>query len=123
MRFSRKSITWSALPEQLRELVVARPRTAHRGPRRVGEVERDLEQAVFPRAEPDAVSLLDQGTVPAPPGHQPLPGMVSEHTDVALTGGIVQGRFTADRLVDAHGGVEGPRHQRQCRDRLPTERQ
>src|SRR4029434_4567094 len=35
-------------PEQLRELVVARPRGAHRGLRRVGQVERDLEQAVFP---------------------------------------------------------------------------
>src|SRR2546428_257633 len=74
-------------PEQLRELVVARPRGANRCPRRGGQVEIDLEQAVFTRSEPDAVGLLGHGAVPAPPGDQPLPGVVGEHTAGALPGG------------------------------------
>jgi hypothetical protein len=49
--------------------------------------------------------------------------MVGEHAHVALAGGIVQRRFAADRLVDAHRGVERPRHQRQLGDGLAAERQ
>ena len=82
-----------------------------------------LEQAILPRPEPHAMHLLHYRAVASPPGDHPLPGMVGEHAHVALAGGVVQRRVAADWLIDAHGGGEGPRHQREFGDRLPTERQ
>ena len=49
--------------------------------------------------------------------------MVGEGPHVALAGGVAQRLCAADRLIDAYGGVDRPRHQRECGDGLPTEGQ
>src|SRR5262249_61967081 len=55
-------------PEQLGELVVARPCSADRNLRRVGYVEIHLEHAAFTRSALEAVGFPDHGSVPMPPG-------------------------------------------------------
>src|SRR5262249_59549117 len=55
-------------PEQLGELVVARPCSADRNLPRVGYVEIHLEHAAFTRSALEAVGFPDHGSVPMPPG-------------------------------------------------------